>query len=190
MVSPVTTCPAQKKATFTSHPHLLSQQLQSGRVSDNSVFNGRKLTNVIHVSAPVSLLTSGNHLEFIQLHIIDSNNAPVELGLSWLKKDNLHIDCVSNKILGWNPYCLSRCLHQAHVPVPLVKDSTDEMTCLLSHLNTWTLGLYLANSNLWSCPYDYGIDLLPGRMPPRGRLYFLSQPETVAMEMYIHESLA
>lgn len=72
----------------------------------------------------------------------------------------------------------------------LVKDSTDEMTCLLSHLNTWTLGLYLADSKLWSCPYDYGIDLLPGRMPPRGWLYFLSQPEMVAMEMYIHESLA
>ncbi|KAF7657497.1 hypothetical protein LDENG_00026390 [Lucifuga dentata] len=39
-------------------------------------------------------------------------------------------------------------------------------------------------------PYDCAIDLLPGTTPPRGRLYSLSGPETLAMEKYIQEALA
>ncbi len=39
-------------------------------------------------------------------------------------------------------------------------------------------------------PYDFSIDLLPGTMPPRGRLYSLSAPEREALEKYLTESLA
>ncbi len=39
-------------------------------------------------------------------------------------------------------------------------------------------------------PYDCSIDLLPGTMPPRGRLYSLSAPEREALEKYLTESLA
>ena len=38
--------------------------------------------------------------------------------------------------------------------------------------------------------YDMAIDLLPGSVPPRGRLYYLSIPETQAMDAYIQEALA
>lgn len=38
-------------------------------------------------------------------------------------------------------------------------------------------------------PYDYAIDLLAGSSPPKGRLYSLSAPETVAIREYIHSSL-
>lgn len=38
-------------------------------------------------------------------------------------------------------------------------------------------------------PYDLAIDLLPGTIPPRGRLYSLSIPETQAMKKYITEAL-
>ena len=38
-------------------------------------------------------------------------------------------------------------------------------------------------------PYDCGINLLPGKAPPRGRLYSLSRPEYGSMEKYIQESL-
>ncbi len=34
-------------------------------------------------------------------------------------------------------------------------------------------------------PYDCSIDLLPGTMPPRGRLYSLSAPEREALEKYL-----
>ncbi|XP_029435916.1 uncharacterized protein LOC115077771 [Rhinatrema bivittatum] len=40
------------------------------------------------------------------------------------------------------------------------------------------------------CPYDCAIDLLPGSMPPRGRVYALSLPEIRAMSEYITENLA
>ncbi len=39
-------------------------------------------------------------------------------------------------------------------------------------------------------PYDCSIELLPGTMPPRGRLYSLSAPEREALEKYLTESLA
>ena len=91
-----------------------------------NALNGRKLADITHVSAPVSLLVSGNHREQIQLHIIESPHAPLVLGRPWLRKHNPHIDWVSNKVLGWSPSCLSLCLCQAHVPVPAVVDSPGE----------------------------------------------------------------
>ncbi len=39
-------------------------------------------------------------------------------------------------------------------------------------------------------PYDCAIDLLPGKSPPKGKLYSLSVPEREAMEKYISDSLA
>ncbi len=39
-------------------------------------------------------------------------------------------------------------------------------------------------------PYDCAIDLLPGKSPPKGKLYSLSVPEREAMENYISDSLA
>ncbi len=39
-------------------------------------------------------------------------------------------------------------------------------------------------------PYDCSIELLPGTMPPCGRLYSLSAPERGALENYLTESLA
>lgn len=38
-------------------------------------------------------------------------------------------------------------------------------------------------------PYDCCIDLLPGASPPKGRLYSVSAPETLAMREYIQASL-
>lgn len=37
--------------------------------------------------------------------------------------------------------------------------------------------------------YNCGIDLFPGTMPPKGRLYSLSGPETKALKEYIQSSL-
>ncbi len=39
-------------------------------------------------------------------------------------------------------------------------------------------------------PYDCSIDLVPGSMPPRGRLYSLSAPEREALEKCLANSLA
>ncbi len=39
-------------------------------------------------------------------------------------------------------------------------------------------------------PYDCSIDLVPGSVPPRGRLYSLSAPEREALERYLADSLA
>ena len=159
-----------------------------------NALNGRKLADITHVSAPVSLLVSGNHREQIQLHIIESPHAPLVLGHPWLRKHNPHIDWVSNKVLGWSPSCLSLCLCQAHVPVPAVVDSPGEFPDLSAIPSVYMdLKAVFSKSRAVALPphrpYDCGINLLPGKAPPRGRLYSLSRPEYGSMEKYIQESL-
>ena len=159
-----------------------------------NALNGRKLADITHVSAPVSLLVSGNHREQIQLHIIESPHAPLVLGRPWLRKHNPHIDWVSNKVLGWSPSCLSLCLCQAHVPVPAVVDSPGEFPDLSAIPSVYMdLKAVFSKSRAVALPphrpYDCGINLLPGKAPPRGRLYSLSRPEYGSMEKYIQESL-
>ena len=39
------------------------------------------------------------------------------------------------------------------------------------------------------CPYDGAVHLLPGTVPPQGRLYSLSEPQREALEEYYNKSL-
>lgn len=56
------------------------------------------------------------------------------------------------------------------------------------------IGLVFSKSRAQSlpphCPYDCGIDLLPGASLPTSRLYSVSKPERKAIERYITDSLA
>ncbi|XP_063800275.1 uncharacterized protein LOC134968692, partial [Pseudophryne corroboree] len=57
------------------------------------------------------------------------------------------------------------------------KTLANRLTGMISHL---------VHPDQWDCP----IDLVPGKVPPRGRTYPLSLPETHSMEEYIKENLA
>ena len=155
--------------------------------------NGQNIGRIMKVTTPLKLRISGNHQEKISLLIIDTPHSPVILGHPWMVKHNPEIDWGKHKILGWGTSCSTRCLHKAHSPAAVPQQGVvlnlekvlveyhdlkevfckSRVTCLSPHR-----------------PYDCTIDLKPGTLPPKGRLFSLSRPEIEAMEKYLGESLA
>ena len=162
-----------------------------------TTLDGRPLgTGLIRdVTDPVKLRVSGNHVETIQLHMLDSPDFPVVLGHPWLVQHNPHVDWPTGNILEWGRSCHASCLLSAFcAPESLPPDSSEppdlsgvpseyvDLSLCFSKRRTTTLPPHR--------PYDCAIDLLPGTSPPRGRLYSLSAPESAAMEEYIKGALA
>lgn len=79
---------------------------------DVFALNGRLLTLLMHCTAPVSLLLSGNHHETISLFIIPAPTSPLVLGLPWLKLHDPHIDLQLEPVLPFPPLPL---VHQLHL---------------------------------------------------------------------------
>lgn len=75
--------------------------------------NGKLLTRVIHITAPILLILSGNHQETVQLFVISSPLSPVVLGLPWLEQHNPHIDWSTASIVSWSDYCHAHGLRSA-----------------------------------------------------------------------------
>ena len=160
-----------------------------------NALNGKRLANISRTSIPVSLCLSGNHHEVLTFFVIDSPQTPVVLGHPWLSKHNPHIDWVSQKVVGWSPFCHSSCLMRAHSPLPQDTRTPEEYPDLSGVPPDYEDLRAVFSKSRASClpphrPYDCAIELLPGASPPRGRLYSLSQPETAAMNAYVQESLA
>lgn len=156
--------------------------------------SGSHFAQVTHRTEPVSLMISGNHVEDIVFHIIDSPLSPIVLGHRWLSKHNPHINWDKNTILGWSPFCLSHCLKSAINPLSALEPLEDFPDLSKVPAEYLDLKPVFSKSRATSLPphrpYDCSIDLLPGTSPPRGGLYSLSPPERLAMERYIEDSLA
>ncbi|KAI2665770.1 Transposon Tf2-9 polyprotein [Labeo rohita] len=105
-----------------------------------------------------------NHQETIRFFIIPSPQSPITLGFPWL-----------------NPL---KTPPRASTP-PLNSTIPTEYQDLLEAFST-----VKATELPPHRPGDCAIDLVPGAVPPRGRVFPLSQPESEAMERYIKEELA
>ena len=81
--------------------------------------DGRTLARCTHRTTLLTLLTSGNHREQIQLFLIPSSAAPVVLGSPWLATHNPQIDWTTGTITAWSVACHSRCLRSALPPSSL-----------------------------------------------------------------------
>ncbi|KAJ8370954.1 hypothetical protein SKAU_G00109820 [Synaphobranchus kaupii] len=117
-------------------------------------------------------------------------------GQTWLRLHNPHIDWKAGRILAWSAHCLASCLRSA-LPPPGSSNSCSmqpipDLTNVPSEYHN--LAQVFSKSRALSLPphrpYDCAIDLLAGAKLPSGRLYSLSGPEKLAMEEYIHDSLA
>ncbi|KAJ8356966.1 hypothetical protein SKAU_G00197600 [Synaphobranchus kaupii] len=158
--------------------------------------DGRSLGLVTHSTVPLQLVLSGNHRESIQLLLINSKQSAIVLGQTWLRLHNPHIDWQGGRILAWSGHCLASCLRSALPPPGSKNPSTNlpepDMSTVPKQYHD--LGRTFSKSRALSLPphrpYDCCIDLLAGAKLPSGRLYSLSGPEKLAMEEYIHESLA
>uniref|UniRef100_A0A9J7WUR7 Gypsy retrotransposon integrase-like protein 1 n=1 Tax=Cyprinus carpio carpio TaxID=630221 RepID=A0A9J7WUR7_CYPCA len=115
------------------------------------------------------------------------------LGFPWLERHNPQISWSERRIIQWSSSCLNGCMSAIQGPEPSSSSSMDvnlqeipavyhDLAQAFSERDASQLPPHRAG--------DCAIELLPGTMPPRGRVYPLSQPETEAMNSYIDEQLA
>ena len=155
--------------------------------------NGQDLPVITLSTAPLTLTTSGNHTETITFYIMDSPLAPIVLGHPWLTQHNPKIDWQHRTINEWSTECHKSCLLSAcsSVSVSVLQEKAADLSTVPEEYHD--LKEVFSKSRAASLPhrpYDCAIDLLPGKSPPKGKLYSLSAPEREAMEKYISDSLA
>uniref|UniRef100_A0AAY4A0C0 Gypsy retrotransposon integrase-like protein 1 n=1 Tax=Denticeps clupeoides TaxID=299321 RepID=A0AAY4A0C0_9TELE len=139
------------------------------------------------------LMSIGLHSEHIHFLVISAPSSPLILGYPWLQLHDPHVLWSENRILDWGPACRQHCLlprtstcsRESPAPPPAdiesIPASYRDLAEVFSKQRASTLPPHR--------PYDVAIDLLPGAVLPRGRLFSLSPAENRAMEDYIAEAL-
>ncbi|KAL0182333.1 hypothetical protein M9458_021708, partial [Cirrhinus mrigala] len=158
-----------------------------------AALNGRPLGSgrIDHTTNDLTLRIGSCHQETIRFFIISSPQSPLILGYPWLNRHEPTISWAGGIITHWSPNCQQHCF--VTVPEVLPRPAT---TSLSSIIPTEYQNLLEAFSTVKATqlpphrPGDCAIDLVPGAVPPRGRIFPLSQPESEAMEKYIREELA
>ncbi|KAL0150082.1 hypothetical protein M9458_054741, partial [Cirrhinus mrigala] len=159
-----------------------------------NALNGQALPDITHTTGPVTLITSGNHLESITLLLTPSPLAPIVLGHPWLVQHNPRVDWGHNSVSAWSDSCYASCLVSACLSVScsLLQNESVNLSNVPEEYRD--LKEVFSKSRAASPPphrpYDCAIDLVPGTSLPKGKLYSLSAPEREAMEKYISDSLA
>ncbi len=135
------------------------------------------------------------HTELIRLFVIDSPQNPVILGLPWLERHNPRISWTTKQIQQWSERCQKECL-KFQLQFTTSESPSSSETPAISDLPVeyQDLSEAFSKSKASQLPphrsSDCAIDLLPGTIPTRGRVFPLSQPESEAMKAYIEEELA
>ena len=157
-----------------------------------SSLNRQRLGRITKATRPLKMRISGNHQEEISLLIIDTPHSPVVLGHPWMAKHKPQVDWAKHEILEWDASCSSRCLQKTHAPVvTLQREESPNLAKVPREYHE--LGVIFCKACA-TClpphrPYDCAIDLKPGAVHPRGRIFSLCCPEREAMEKYLTEPL-
>ena len=83
--------------------------------------NNIRISSITHVTEPVTLKVSGNHVETISFYAMDNTVDPLVLGLPWLCLHNPHVNWRDGYILAWSTRCHATCLSNAQLfltPLP------------------------------------------------------------------------
>ncbi|KAL0146514.1 hypothetical protein M9458_058145 [Cirrhinus mrigala] len=158
-----------------------------------AALDGRTLGRgrVEHTTDDLTLCLEPHHQETIRFFIISSPHTPLILGYPWLNQHEPVISWSAGTIARWSPHCKQHHCQPTHlvIPTPVSTRGRDSIPAeyqdLLEAFST-TKATQLPPHR----PGDCAIDLLPGAVPPRGRIFPLSQPESEAMNQYIKEELA
>ncbi len=156
--------------------------------------DGRPLSKgkILRLTEPVTLHIGTLHSEEIQFYVINSPTHPLILGLPWLRTHDPQISWREGQITEWGPACQERCLSKitrkpntdTTLPADTIK-LPPEYADLIEVFSKRKASQLPAHRSV-----DCAIDLLPGTIPPKGRIFPLSQPESEAMKTYIQEELA
>lgn len=156
-----------------------------------SALNGSPLASVSHCTQEITLTLSGNHIEWICLVLFKAHDTPLVLGFCWLQQHNSQIDWARGCITGWSTHCHGQCLSSA-VPACMSTDpaglpTPPDLSSVPADYHDLGQVFSKGRAQLLPphCPYDCGIDLLPGAPLPSSCLYSISKPERESMERYI-----
>ncbi|KAI2646312.1 Transposon Tf2-6 polyprotein [Labeo rohita] len=158
-----------------------------------AALDGRPLGigRIEHTTDDLTLCLEPRHQETIRFFIISSPQTPLILGYPWLHLHEPVISWSAGAITHWSSQCKQHCPQPTNpaAPTPVSAGPRDSIPAeyqdLLEAFST-TKATQLPPHR----PGDCAIDLLPGAVPPRGRIFPLSQPESEAMNQYIREELA
>ncbi|KAI2667669.1 Transposon Tf2-9 polyprotein [Labeo rohita] len=158
-----------------------------------AALDGRPLGSgrIHHTTGDLTLRIEPSHQETIRLFIIASPQSPVILGYPWLHLHGPSITWANRTITHWSPRCHQHCLQsqarpdhqpQIHTPANTIPAEYQDLLEAFSRTKATHLPAHR--------PGDCAIDLVPGAVPPRGRIFPLSHAESEAMNTYIQEELA
>ncbi|KAI2667107.1 Transposon Tf2-6 polyprotein [Labeo rohita] len=158
-----------------------------------AALDGRPLGTgrIEHTTGDLTLHTEPHHKETIRFFIITSPRTPLILGYPWLHQHEPSISWSEAIITHWSSRCQPHCSQptvQSSVSPETLKPKSiipDEYQDLLEAFST-VKATHLPPHRAGDC----AIDLVPGAVPSRGRIFPLSQPESEAMNKYIQEELA
>ncbi|KAL0168445.1 hypothetical protein M9458_036667, partial [Cirrhinus mrigala] len=157
-----------------------------------AALDGRPLGSgrIRHTTDDLTLRIEPAHQETIRIFIISSPQSPVILGYPWLHLHGPTIAWANRTITHWSPLCHQHCLQplarpdnppQIHVPANTIPAEYQDLLEAFSRTKATHLPAHR--------PGDCAIDLIPGAVPPRGRIFPLSHAESEAMNTYIQEEL-
>ncbi|KAL0157255.1 hypothetical protein M9458_048501, partial [Cirrhinus mrigala] len=158
-----------------------------------AALDGRPLGSgrIEYITADLTLRLKPGHQETIRFFTITSPQSPLILGFPWLDRHEPTISWASGIITRWSSRCLRSCLHSAPPAPPGATTSSLNQTIPTEYQDLLeAFSTAKATELPPHRPGDCAIDLMPGALPPRGRVFPLSQPESEAMERYIEEELA
>ncbi|KAL0192406.1 hypothetical protein M9458_010702, partial [Cirrhinus mrigala] len=158
-----------------------------------AALDGRPLGTgrVDHTTKDLTLRLEPNHQESIRFFIITSPQSPLILGYPWLNRHEPTISWTEGRITHWSPRCHQHCISPAP-PKSLRSASPPPCSTIPPEYHDLLEAFSITRATELPPhrPGDCAIELIPGAVPPRGRVFPLSQPESEAMEKYIEEELA
>ncbi|KAI2644730.1 Transposon Tf2-6 polyprotein [Labeo rohita] len=94
-------------------------------------------------------------------------------------------------VINWSPHCQQSCI-QPPLKTPFCSTTSSPNSIIPAEYHDLLEAFSTAKATELPPhrPGDCAIELVAGAVPPRGRIFPLSQPETEAMEHYIKEELA
>ncbi|KAI2663045.1 Transposon Tf2-6 polyprotein [Labeo rohita] len=158
-----------------------------------AALDGRPLGTgrVDHTTKDLTLRLEPNHQESIRFFIITSPQSPLILGYPWLNRHEPTISWTEGRITHWSPHCHQHCISPAPPKSPRSASPSPCSTIPPEYHDLLeAFSITRATELPPHRPGDCAIELIPGAVPPRGRVFPLSQPESEAMEKYIEEELA
>ncbi|KAI2661634.1 Transposon Tf2-6 polyprotein [Labeo rohita] len=158
-----------------------------------AALDGRPLGSgrIDHTTHDLTLRLEPDHQETIRFFIISSPQSPIILGFPWLNRHEPTISWAGGIITHWSPHCQQNCTPPAPKAPPCADTPLHNSTIPMEYHDLLEAFSTVRASELPPHrPGDCAIELVPGAVPPRGRVFPLSQPESAAMEKYIKEELA